>query len=72
MSITQSVTREELKLRKGAKFASADDYKLQFVWRNIALMAYLHIISMYGLYLFATKVSWLTAAWGKFTCHSLR
>ncbi|XP_003747585.1 stearoyl-CoA desaturase 5 [Galendromus occidentalis] len=63
MSITQSVTTEELKLRKGAKFASADEYQLKFVWRNIALMAYLHIISIYGLYLFATKVMWLTVAW---------
>ena len=70
MSITQSVTTEELKLRKGAKFASADEYRIKFVWRNIALMAYLHIISIYGLYLFATKIMWLTAAWGEFVCHA--
>ncbi|XP_022650135.1 stearoyl-CoA desaturase 5-like isoform X1 [Varroa jacobsoni] len=66
MSITQSVTQEELHKQqrvKGAKFATADDYRIKLVWRNVILMGYLHIISIYGLYLIATQAMWKTVGW---------
>lgn len=47
----------------------ASDEKLEkvdvptvIVWRNVGYMAYLHIASIYGLYLCATSASWKTSA----------
>lgn len=41
------------------------DFKLQLVWRNIILFAYLHLSAVYGLYLMFTSAKLSTTAWGK-------
>jgi len=59
--------------RKPTKEALADGeiplieqtFPIQLVWRNIALFAYLHAISLYGGYLLITgQVMWQTMIWG--------
>ncbi|CAG9113325.1 unnamed protein product [Plutella xylostella] len=44
---------------------SAEDRKWIIVWRNVILMAVLHIGGLYGAYLFLTKAMWTTCLFGK-------
>jgi len=37
-----------------------DDPSRKYVWRNITLFVYLHIASLYGLYLALTSAKWST------------
>ena len=49
-------------------------YKLQLVWKNIALIVGLHVMAVYGYYLFLTQAksqtllfflfTYVTSAWG--------
>lgn len=39
--------------------------KLQLVWRNIILFAYLHAAAVYGLYLVFTSAMWKTNLFGE-------
>lgn len=42
------------------------EFPVQIVWRNVGLFAYLHLATIFGLYLFVTgQVMWKTAIWGK-------
>ncbi|XP_014252773.1 acyl-CoA Delta(11) desaturase-like [Cimex lectularius] len=36
------------------------EYKVNIVWRNVALFAYLHLAAVYGLYLMLFEAKWLT------------
>lgn len=42
-----------------------NDRKVQLVWRNIILFAYLHLAAVYGLYLLFTSAKLLTVVFGK-------
>lgn len=44
---------------------TADDRKLQLVWRNVILFAYLHIAALYGAFLFLTAAKWQTDVFGE-------
>lgn len=48
-----------------APIQQADKRKLQFVWRNIILFAYLHLAAIYGGYLFLFSAKWQTDVFGK-------
>ncbi|XP_073992383.1 acyl-CoA Delta-9 desaturase-like [Rhodnius prolixus] len=39
------------------------EYKLQIVWRNVLLFAYLHLAAVYGAYLMIFEAKWFTVAW---------
>uniref|UniRef100_A0A069DSL6 Putative fatty acid desaturase n=1 Tax=Panstrongylus megistus TaxID=65343 RepID=A0A069DSL6_9HEMI len=39
------------------------EYKLQIVWRNVLLFAYLHLAGVYGAYLMLFHAKWLTVGW---------
>lgn len=39
--------------------------KLELVWRNIILFAYLHLAALYGFWLMFTSAKWQTALTGK-------
>lgn len=41
------------------------EYKLQIVWRNVLLFAYLHLAAVYGAYLMIFEAKWFTVAWSK-------
>jgi stearoyl-CoA desaturase (delta-9 desaturase) len=45
-----------------AKYAPKSAYKLQIVWRNVAIMAALHVSAIYGLYLCFVSAKWQTTA----------
>ncbi|OQR77861.1 acyl-CoA desaturase-like [Tropilaelaps mercedesae] len=51
MSVTTTVTKTA---------PTAAPYKLQIVWRNVALMGYLHVAAVYGFYLMLTQAMWST------------
>lgn len=54
---------EEAKLKE-----EIANFKLEIVWRNVILMAVLHVGALYGLYLcLAGRVMWQTIAFGKST-----
>ena len=40
------------------------EYKLEIVWRNVFIMAALHLSALYGLYLFCTDSKWQTIVFG--------
>lgn len=42
------------------KKSEKDTYKLEIVWRNVFLMAALHLAAIYGIYLMFTKAKWQT------------
>lgn len=48
--------------------SSTKEYRLQIVWRNVVIMAYLHIAAVYGLYLVFTAAMFKTFIAGKMTC----
>lgn len=39
-------------------------YKLEIVWRNVIIFGYLHLASLYGLYLALTSAKLLTTLFG--------
>ena len=41
---------------------------LQIVWRNVALMLYLHVAALYGCYLAFTTAKAATNIWGIWSC----
>lgn len=41
------------------------EYKIKLYWFNIAMFAYLHAASVYGVYLMFTSASWATIYFGK-------
>ena len=49
-----SMSLTELK-EYSSKMSAQKTYKVEIVWRNIVLMAILHISAIYGLYLYAAK-----------------
>ncbi|XP_003741542.1 stearoyl-CoA desaturase 5 [Galendromus occidentalis] len=53
MSITQTVTT--------ATTSQVVPFRVQIVWRNVILMAYLHIAALYGLYLMFTSAKLSTS-----------
>jgi len=42
------------------------EYKLEIVWRNVALMSALHLSALYGLYLCFASAKWQTTAFAVF------
>lgn len=42
------------------------DFKVQMVWRNAILFAYLHLSAVYGLLLMFISAKYSTSLWGKF------
>lgn len=48
------------------------DRKIQLVWRNIIMFAYLHLAAIYGAYLYFTTAKWATVIWGEFSYLYLR
>lgn len=46
------------------KEVTPSDRKLQLVWRNILLFAYLHLAALYGAYLYFTTAKWATIIFG--------
>lgn len=42
-----------------------DDRKLELVWRNIILFAYLHLAALYGVWLMFTSAKLATSVLGK-------
>lgn len=51
---------------KSSRPGNQESYKIDLVWRNILLFAYLHVAAIYGMYLMATSASWYTIAWAVF------
>lgn len=49
-----------------AEVVKPDDRKLQLVWRNIILFAYLHLAALYGIWLMFTSAKIATSIFGKF------
>jgi hypothetical protein len=43
-----------------------EPYKLEIRWRNVAAFLYLHIFTLYGLYLVFTAAKYQTTIWGKY------
>jgi hypothetical protein len=43
-----------------------DEYKLTIVWKNVAVMAYLHLAGLYGAYLAVTSANVNTILAGEF------
>lgn len=41
-----------------------DEYKLEIVWRNVILMAALHLSALYGMYLMFFSAMWQTNLFG--------
>jgi stearoyl-CoA desaturase (delta-9 desaturase) len=39
-------------------------YRVQIVWRNVILFAYLHLAAVYGAYLMASSAKIITSIWG--------
>lgn len=48
---------------KNSSAVPAKKYKWKIVWRNVIAFLYLHIGAVYGLYLYFTEISWMTAVW---------
>jgi stearoyl-CoA desaturase (delta-9 desaturase) len=42
-----------------------EPYKMEIVWRNVAVMAYMHLAGLYGLYLCFTGAMFKTVVAGK-------
>lgn len=47
----------------------ANDRKIQLVWRNIILFAYVHLAAVYGLYLMLASARIYTGIFGKNTAY---
>ncbi|GFS45165.1 acyl-CoA desaturase [Trichonephila inaurata madagascariensis] len=43
-----------------------DEHNMQIVWRNVILFAYLHLASLYGVYLMFTSAMWQTNLFAAF------
>ncbi|GFT59100.1 stearoyl-CoA desaturase 5 [Nephila pilipes] len=52
--------KEVILSEKTTAESSKDDNIMQIVWRNVILFAYLHIASLYGVYLMFTSAMWQT------------
>lgn len=64
-SIDQSIPAVESFEGHQPKELPGKEYKLQIVWRNVILFAYLHTAALYGAYLMITAASWPTVIWGE-------
>lgn len=47
------------------KLKKAGERKLQIVWRNVILFAYLHAAAVYGGWLAVSSAKWKTLAFGE-------
>lgn len=65
-TLSPSVSRTEPIEKQKAAAAPTKEYKLQIVWRNVTLFAYLHLAALYGAYLLVTSAKWPTVIWGEF------
>jgi stearoyl-CoA desaturase (delta-9 desaturase) len=57
-TFTEPATIPEL---KGKELPNNNEIKVKIVWRNVVLMAYLHMAALYGFYLLLTRAKWETA-----------
>lgn len=58
---------EEVKthqLVNGGHSKEPKEYKLQIVWRNVAIFAFLHVAALYGLYLAVISAKLATTIFG--------
>lgn len=45
--------------------AEKKPYRMRIVWRNVALLGYLHLAALYGVYLMFSSAKLLTSVYGK-------
>ena len=60
-----STSFADVKLVQEKKKSTVKPRHEQIVWRNVVLMAYLHLAALYGVYLCFTSAKWKTSALGK-------
>jgi hypothetical protein len=64
-TLSPSVSRTDTVEKQRIVTNATREYKLQIVWRNVILFAYLHLAALYGAYLLVTSAKWPTVIWGK-------
>lgn len=62
-SLSPSVSRTDPIEKQKAYVAPTKEYKLEIVWRNVILFAYLHLAALYGAFLLVTSAKWPTVIW---------
>jgi stearoyl-CoA desaturase (delta-9 desaturase) len=62
----QSQNINEQEIQDITQSKNKSNYKLEIVWRNVVIMALLHVSALYGLYLFCFCVKWQTMAFAIF------
>ena len=63
---SQYLAQDQDEVERLRKDAKNQDFKPQYVWRNIALFAALHFGAFIGLYQMIFIAKWQTVAWSKF------
>ena len=67
----RSIIEEKQDINDKSAESSKEDYRLQIVWRNVAIMAYLHMAALYGLYLCFTSAQFKTVVAGKMSLNNM-
>ena len=60
---TEAIIKDNRSLAEEKKY----EYKREIVWRNVVLMAALHLASLWAVYLMATRAKWQTNVFSKFS-----
>lgn len=61
----RSIIDDKQDINDNSHSSKQEEYRLQIVWRNVVIMAYLHIAAVYGLYLAFTAANFKTVVAGK-------
>jgi hypothetical protein len=64
--ISKPGVQQELPQIKPYIRSTKPQYRLQIVWRNILIFAYLHGAAFYGIYYMFTLMQWRTFVWGEY------
>jgi len=56
----ETISQTPVKSKQASHQSQHKTYKMQIVWLNVALMTYLHLSALYGVFLLFTKAKWAT------------